>query len=455
MNDSMWRGWQLLLRSVDVRPADRDSLLMGRSVYSTEDGSLWWHPNDRWDAHLPAEAAHTLAKLASDAATAIGVAATLGDNFAVTELFTRAAKVKADEALDFADAKDLLDDLQAATSVSMVAVAVGGVVSTAVDAEGYATPILLGDCVLGGHLDHPYARAVDAHAHRFGLAGFRFSESWWTEDYLAAVNDPGVVESTQYEKDEPGDWPWMVFTLPVWGVPPACAAAATMAVQSILGVIVALDAEPRKLTMRAVPWIAGRGSDCEERRRRIPGDESILPPAVQYRGLRSTHLDLAENDRRIRFRISADIAALLDQPHAHALIHRIAAATSRNSTSTDKSLAAACRHLLLAAAAEDPDVRLRAASLGLDLLTSGTDAKLAWQSMSRWLSENAVTVWPDDEARFRLSGEEAMDTITRANRVLTAVDRGDLPPWSYAATKAGYEATILLQIGCVSRISYS
>ena len=115
-------------------------------------------------------------------------------------------------------------------SWGVAALALGGVRSSESDSRGAASPLALGEHAIAGHLDPSIDPAAADLARRHGLAGFRFSgDSWWTEDYLGAKEDPGVGQEQLEQVVEAESWPWLslVVAVPASGAASEVGAIAT------------------------------------------------------------------------------------------------------------------------------------------------------------------------------------------------------------------------------------
>lgn len=363
---------------------------------------------------------------------------------------TAALAALAGEAEDWTTTRPRVIDI---LTQGVAAVALGGVRSRHQGKDGAAAALALGDLAVVGHLEPSIDEAAADLARRHGLPGFRFSdESWWTEDFLGAKEDPQVGREVMQGLIDAGSWPWLVLVVgaPASGI--AAEAAAVTAAQTLLGALVLLDQPPGSWWGESIPWIAGGlGPAGDPRWAGEANLDWVLPISPQRVDGMNRRLDNAESD------FGDAPARVLDvADHAHgpggdvlrAVVHASLVGAG-NSSQIDAHAASACRLAWLAAATETPSTRSTLAKAATDELLIGCghergDSLELAQAGARWRLEQDAS-WPERE-RF---GEVCdLDSWARRFSEGAVMPPDDSPPavsWGATAMTSARDALDIAQ----------
>ena len=345
--DDLSKSWQALLESatVDRRPPDRLGMT---GIWAEEDG---WHFRPKHEIEVRVPAGATLERLREGLARASLVGTTEVDRAIVLGIGTAKLSGQAPDWLQ------VEGEIQCRLSCGVATVALGGIRSSETDADGLAAPLLLGDYAVAGHLDPSLDHAAGDLARRHGLPGYRFGDdSWWTEDFLGAKEDPTVGQEHLDEVMAAESWPWLAILVatPASGV--ASEAAAIAAAQALLGALILLDQPPGAAWIGAVPWIAGGLGPAGEPR--WPGDEScdwVLPIDPQHVDGMARRLDNAENELGSAPARVLDLATHARGPGGGLLVAVIESSLCVSGAS--EHLARGCRLAWLASATDTASTR--------------------------------------------------------------------------------------------------
>jgi hypothetical protein len=422
-SDQPHSGWQALLDAAVADSDPPDSLGM-IGTWRSED--IWhFRPEQLIEVRVPREPVERLAAEVLD-----------GDVVGIPEVERAIVRIAGEMTLagprgDWTTARTLISAL---LGRGVGAVALGGVISTAVGANGAASPLRLGNNVVVGHLDPSIDEAVSDLAVRHGLPGFRFSDaSWWTEDFLDAKEDVGVGAEKMEELEADESWPWLglVVAAPASGA--AIEVAAIAAAQALLGALVLLDQPPGQFWNEPVPWIAGGIGPAVDPC--FPGRESrefavsIDPQHVD--GL-TRRLDNAESALEGAPARVIDIAAHAKGPGASLLTAVLNSSLTFDGRS--EALAKACRLAWLAAASETPDTSFSLARSAARLLAADGSAQVIEQAQrgTNWRLSN-IDDWPAGQPYAPPSDVPGWhESITDATNLLEAqIQR---PSWGSQAS---------------------
>jgi len=360
-------------------------------IWQEEDG---WHyrSDEKCEVRLPA-ASPPLKRLRDSFQDMAGA-----DEHEVERVivFTLGRVMLGAEPADGADVKQVIAET---LSWGVAALALGGVRSSESDSRGAASPLALGEHAIAGHLDPSIDPAAANLARRHGLAGFRFSgDSWWTEDYLGAKEDPGAGQEQLEQIVEAESWPWLslVVAVPASGAASEIGAIATG--QALLGALVLLDQAPGTGWGQPVPWIAGGLSPAGEPR--WPGDQSCdwtFPIQPQHVDATTRRLDNAENDIGDAPARLIDLAAHVRGPAGELLKAVVDSSVfdGRDDAPRNGHLADACRLAWLAAASETASTCWSLARSASEFLAPDDGALLALaQEGAEWRCRQEAD-WPE------------------------------------------------------------
>jgi hypothetical protein len=358
-------------------------------IWSEEDG---WHfrPRHGFEVRVPALGAFE--RLRTDLVRTVIVGRHETDRAIV--LGVAEAKI-AGQAPGWSKARG---EIASRLSRGVATVALGGIISGEVDADGFAAPLRLGENTIAGHLDPSIDPAAADLARRHGLPGYRFGDdSWWTEDFLSAKEDLGAGAEQIQEMIAAESWPWLALLVAVPASGAASEAAAIAAAQALLGVLVLLDQPPGAGWGAAVPWIAGGLGPAGNPR--WPGDESrdwLLPIAPQHVDAMTRRLDNAESELGEAPARVIDLAAHANGPAGGLIVAVLE--SSLFGEGGDEKLARACRLAWLGSATETASTRwVMARSACSELLGSAgsrySDLVALATDGASWRREND-RAWP-------------------------------------------------------------
>jgi hypothetical protein len=385
LNDANSR-WQALLAVtvVDTQPPD----MLGMSgTWLAED--IWHHrPRHELEVRLPEAPVERIAELLPE---------TVADPDEVLRAIvqTVAERSLAKGARDWETARDAI---VARLGRGIGSVVLGGVVSSAVDPEGFASAVRLGAHAVAGHLEPSIDKAATDLAHRHDLPGYRFSEdSWWTEDFLATKEDQDRGAELMEELEARGSWPWLALVVGVPASGPAIEAATIAAAQALLGALVMLDQPPGRFWLEPVPWIAGGLGPAVDPR--CPGDESrefAISIDPQHLDAQCRRLDNAESTIEGAPARVIDLAAHANGP-AGGLLTAVLD-SSLGFEGRPEALAKACRLVWLAAASETADTSFALARAAATELLSGEAPQAVSKAErgARWRLDNDE-IWPEGQ----------------------------------------------------------
>lgn len=345
--EDLEKDWRTLLEGacLDDRPPDRLGMT---GIWAEEDG---WHfrPPDGLEVRVPVLGAFE--RLRTDLVRTVIVGRHEADRAIV--LGVAEAKISG-QTPGWSSARS---EITSRLNSGVATVALGGIISSEVDADGFAAPLGLGENTIAGHLDPSIDQAAADLARRHGLPGYRFGDdSWWTEDFLSAKEDLGAGAEQMEEMTEAESWPWLAVLVAVPASGAASEVAAVAAAQALLGALVLLDQPPGAGWGGAVPWIAGGLGPAGDPR--WPGDESydwLLPIAPQHVDAMTRRLDNAESEFGTAPARVIDLAAHAKGP-ARELIVAVLDSSLVGEGENEK-LARACRLAWLGSATETASTR--------------------------------------------------------------------------------------------------
>ena len=388
--DQLEDEWQALLASATV-DKDPEWTFGMIGIWQEEDG---WHyrPGRRPEVRMPAESP-SLEMLRES----IRASPRAGEHEVERAIFLAVSQARlGTEIAGWHEARQIIEER---LSWGVAALALGGVRSSESDAKGAATPLGLGGHAVAGHLDPSIDQAAADLARRHGLPGFRFSgDSWWTEDYLGAKEDPLVGQEHLDQIAEAESWPWLSLVVAVPASGAAAEGGAIATGQALLGALTLLDQSPGTGWAEPVPWIAGGHGPAADPR--WPGDEGrdwTLPIAPQHVDAATRRLDNAENDIGNAPARVIDLAAHVHGPSGGLLTAVVDSSLRVSETdTTGESLAATCRLAWLAAATETASTRWSLARSAGRMLVPTDDGVLASlaQEGAEWRRHRAPD-WPE------------------------------------------------------------
>jgi hypothetical protein len=440
-------AWQALIDAAMVTIGPND-IFDVYGVRRREDG---WHVRvDQWaETVIPSEpdgVSVLLLDLVGEDAT--GIADLLGREVIEEEIARRAAVV----ALATSRGRPrevgwerVRTEIRDALTMAVAVVPAGGIYCSHADDEGNAAAVELGASVVAGHLDEQMSLVVADFARRRGLAGFRFTDdSWWTEELLAAQEDPAIGAEVLEEQAKGGSWPWVVFAcwLPASG--PIAELGAISVTEALLGALVLLDHPPGHFWGDTLPWIPGQLTLVQDPRDPATFEtDNVLATEPSLVDGRLRRLDNAGQETSGRFPAEIDLGAHAYGP-GRLFLAAVADGACRADGPTDEAaslLASACRLAWHAAATGSADVRIELAGSAIEhLLAAGTrDARLPseYQSLLR-----AGTIWRvQEDAHWPTSGSiggrDRLDAGAWTESLLDADelrsfrhDSRTLPAWS-------------------------
>lgn len=251
---------------------------------------------------------------------------------------------------------------------AVVAVPIGGMRSSAVDGAGNARPVRLGAHIVAGHLDDSLECCVDDLAKRHELVGFRFSDdSWWTEDLMAAKEDPQAGAEILESYAGSASWPWFVIASAVSGSGSAAEIAGILNAEALSGALVLLDHPPGQFWTEETPWIPGHGVQAE-----LPADttsdDSLPATQPQVVDGRAMHLQTAISAPSL-----GPSHSDLDAGMHMAGIGRDLLGAIVSPATTAQPVAVSCRLALHAANTWSPEARHSLAASAIRILLSEFD----------------------------------------------------------------------------------
>ncbi|MDO0935177.1 hypothetical protein QQY66_27195 [Streptomyces sp. DG2A-72] len=463
-SDQLWRLWTAALGEAIVAPGDDDEWNEPPVPRIADDGGLTTHVVGDIDVRLSSRGVEALASAVETLRELLAPDVEVSPYELEDVLLRRLAYIAAGKEARLTDVTALLGHVREATEKSLVAVAVGGIFNSAVDADGAVVPLKIADRVIAGHLDDSYATELSKHARDLGLVGFRFDEVWWTADYWASINDPDVIPEILEDYNEQGTWPWMIIAVPVRGIGYPAVYAAVYHVEAILGALLALDAHPARAGGRAVPWVGGQTTVADNPLVPVLGDSPKSQIAVQVidtnAHARLYTLDKADVPSGFHLGLDIDINSAMNSPGRY-LLEMIAASTSPEpGDSSGWRLASACRQLWKAIGSNSLDSTIREAWLGLRHIdVAFSNASAARALMERYDSVGKI-LWSVDRHGIAAGDDsnlkELLPSIVEAygdiSRTILALEAGEIRPWSYNLAHCASKATALLHVACLASI---
>lgn len=164
----------------------------------------------------------------------------------------------------------LVREFERWTSVSIVTVPLGGIFSS------HNEPIRLGKSALVGHLSRETEQKIGIMAVEHGLHGFRFTEAWWTEMFLAAEADGGIALELSEHEYQAGTWQPLVLAIALPAVGCVASYRALCAAEGLLGVLILMH-EPEHSWHQPSPWILGDTTFAENPRSPTLDYDGTLP----------------------------------------------------------------------------------------------------------------------------------------------------------------------------------
>lgn len=251
---------------------------------------------------------------------------------------------------------------------AVVAVPIGGMRSSAVDGAGNARPVRLGAHIVAGHLDDSLERCVDDLAKRHELVGFRFSDdSWWTEDLMAAKEDPQAGAEILEGYADSESWPRFVIASAVSSSGSAAEITGVLNAEALIGALVLLDHPPGRFWTEETPWIPGHGVQAE-----LPADttsdDSLPATQPQVVDGRAMHLQTAISAPSLGSSRSELDAGIHMTGIGRDLLGAIVSPARRT-----QPLAVSCRLALHAAKTWSPEARHSLAASAIRILFSEFD----------------------------------------------------------------------------------
>ena len=336
---------------------------------------------------------------------------------------------------------------------AVVVVPAGGLYSGGLEEDEGAGIAEVGEHVIAGHLDDAFARGVERFARSNGLPGFRFTnDSWWAEDLVDALSDPGIGPEILEGYETNGSWPWFVFACSVPAVGDAADAAAAAVARALLGALVLFDHLPGYYWSEVVPWLPGELASVEDPRTPSTFDsDNLISLAPQRMDRQSRRLEHAESSEGGRF--PCEIDAWQHFTGVAGPFFTAVAEDALTGTFGGTGLSDACRFAWHAAASNDPDVRLALVSAAARLVLAGrgreatdalfsrlTQAGLAWRL-------RLEDQWPKNQ-RSLLGTEWSRDVW--AGRLLSweAIQRPSTsyaPSWGARSAEVSHRALHSLQ----------
>lgn len=342
----MSRAWAEVLKSTWIRDADPQNLRFTEVPSEEPDGGLSVVLDRSTDVVMSGSAA---AQALND--VCVGLAASRPDSVTSYDLTVDVMRAAAKAARRHnATFQELVQQVESWTSKSVVAVPIGGVFSSAMAA------IPLGDSVIAGHLSRETEQLIGELAVRHGLHGFRFTTTWWTEQFLAAEADAAIAAEIAGAEEEEGSWqPFVVaLALPAVGVVASC--RAVWATEAFLGALIVMH-EPQPTWFSPKPWIMGQASVADNPRCPTLGNDGALSEVpIQVDSLPDHSLHgyaPLEHGKPVS---DLDLAEEVEDPQTEAVLTRLARATDESSVQ-DRQLVAACR-LAFAASQHPSDIGL-------------------------------------------------------------------------------------------------
>ncbi|MEU9453103.1 hypothetical protein [Streptomyces sp. NPDC048277] len=463
-SDQLWHLWTAALGEAIVAPGDDDEWNEPPMPRLADDGGLTTHVVGDIDVRLSSSGVAALAS-AVETLRELLVPNVEASPYELEDvLLRRLAYVAAGKEDHPTDVTALLRHVREATEKSLVAVAVGGIFNSAIDAQGAAVPLKIADRVIAGHLDDAYATELSKHARALGLIGFRFDEVWWTADYWASINDPDVIPEILEDYNEQGSWPWVIIAVPVKGIGYPAVWAAVYHVEAILGALLALDTHPARAGGRAVPWVGGQATVADNPLVPVFGDSPKSQIAVQVIDTnvhaRLYTLDKADVPSGFDLGLDIDINSAMNSPGRHLLEVIAANASPEPGDSGGWRLASACRQLWKAIGSDSLDSEIREAWLGLRHIGVEFSNESAVRALMERYDSIGKILWSEDRhgtvADNDSSLEELLPSIVETygdiSHTILALEAGEIRPWSYNLAYCASRATALLHVACLASI---
>jgi hypothetical protein len=324
----------------------------------------------------------------------------------------------------------------------VVAVPVGGVKSSVVDGTGNARPVRLGTYVVAGHLDESLERCVDDLAKRHELVGFRFSDdSWWTEDFMAAKEDPQVGVEILEGYAESDSWPWFVIASTVSSSGSAAEVGGVLNAEALMGALVLFDHPPGQYWTEATPWIPGHGTPTDG-----TSDDAMPSAEPQVVDGRAIHLQTAVSVPSLGSRrceldagmhmtgIGCDLLGTIVLPQG-----------------TAEPVAVACRLALHAAATWSPEARHSLAASAVRILLGEIDRRDRASAYDDIVSDGfewraaGDTKWPPHSpyAEYAIEPEHWKALLPRYEQLVEALG---VRPHKIDMNQTGIDGHVLLHV---------